>query len=124
VSREELPKALATWYDYTKWMLDRVDGFPKNQRFVLGTRLADGVVDVMELLAEAAYARGLAKADLLDRANRRIESVRWLVRGRSSRSPLDFEADGVPRQSLIKVLIAERLATSRHKVGQFGAGNA
>jgi len=80
VSREELPKALATWYDYTKWMLDRVDGFPKNQRFVLGTRLADGVVDVMELLAEAAYARGLAKADLLDRANRRIESVRWLVR--------------------------------------------
>ena len=80
MSREELPKALATWYDYTKWVLDRVDGFPKNQRFVLGTRLADGVVDVMELLAEAAYARGLAKADLLDRANRRIESVRWLVR--------------------------------------------
>ena len=40
--------------------------------------MADGVVDVMELLA--AYARGLAKADLLDRANRRIESVRWLVR--------------------------------------------
>ena len=80
MSREELPKALATWYDYTKWVLDRVDGFPKNQRFVLGTRLADAVVDVMELLAEAAYARGLAKADLLDRANRRIESVRWLVR--------------------------------------------
>ena len=80
MSREDLPKALATWYDYTKWVLDRVDGFPKNQRFVLGTRLADGVVDVMELLAEAAYARGLAKADLLDRANRRIESVRWLVR--------------------------------------------
>ena len=80
MSREELPKALATWYDYTKWVLDRVDGFPKNHRFVLGTRLADAVVDVMELLAEAAYARGLAKADLLDRANRRIESVRWLVR--------------------------------------------
>ena len=57
--REELPKALATWYDDTKWVLDRVDGFPKNQRFVLGTRLADGVVDVMELLAEAAYARGV-----------------------------------------------------------------
>ncbi len=67
MSREELPKALATWYDYTKWVLDRVDGFPKNQRFVLGPRLADAVVDVLELLAEAAYARGLAKADLLDR---------------------------------------------------------
>jgi len=60
VSREELPKALATWYDYTKWVLDRVDGFPKNQRFVLGTRLADAVLEVMETLAEAAYSRGVA----------------------------------------------------------------
>ncbi len=57
MSREELPKALATWYDYTKWVLDRVDGFPKNQRFVLGTRLADAVLEVMETLAEAAYSR-------------------------------------------------------------------
>jgi hypothetical protein len=80
VLREELPKALAKWYDYTKWGLERVDGFPKNQRFVLGTRLADAVLSVMELLAEAAYARGQEKAELLDRANRRIESVRWLVR--------------------------------------------
>ena len=55
MSREEVPKALATWYDYTKWMLDRVDGFPKNQRFVLGTRLADAVLEVMETLAEATY---------------------------------------------------------------------
>lgn len=56
MSREELPKALAKWYDYTKWVLDRVDGFPKNQRFVLGTRLADAVLEVMETLAEAAYS--------------------------------------------------------------------
>ena len=67
----DLPIALAKWYDYVKWILDRVDGFPKNQRFVLGTRLADAVLEVMELLA---------KAQLLAKANRRIESVRWLVR--------------------------------------------
>lgn len=41
------------WYDYVKWVLDRVDGLPKNQRFVLGTRLADAVLEVMEVLAEA-----------------------------------------------------------------------
>jgi hypothetical protein len=35
---------LVKWYDYTKWILDRVDQFPKNQRFVLGTRLADAVI--------------------------------------------------------------------------------
>jgi len=38
------------WYEDTRWVLDRVDGFPKNQRFVLGTGLADAVDKVMELL--------------------------------------------------------------------------
>lgn len=41
---KDQPEVLVKWYDYTKWVLDRVDGFPKNQRFVLGTRLADVVV--------------------------------------------------------------------------------
>ena len=27
----DLPIALAKWYDYTKWVLDRVEGLPKNQ---------------------------------------------------------------------------------------------
>ena len=40
-----------------------------------------------------------------------VDFPSWMI------SRLDFEADrlGVPRQSLIKVWIAERLATSRHK---------
>jgi hypothetical protein len=67
------PVVLVKWYDYTKWILDRVDGFPKNQRFVLGTRLADAVVLVVELLGEAAYARGEDKRALVAEANRKIE---------------------------------------------------
>ena len=55
--KSDLPIALAKWDDDVKWVLDRVDGFPKNQRFVLGTRLADGVLGVMEVLAEATYVR-------------------------------------------------------------------
>ena len=57
-----------------------MDGFPKDQRFVLGTRLADTVVLVVELLAEAAYAGRGRKKDLLAEANRKIEVTRWLVR--------------------------------------------
>jgi len=89
-AREELPVALTKWYDYTKWVLDRVDGLPKNQRFVLGTRLADAVLEVMETLAEATYARGVAKAQLLGKANRKIESVRWLVRIAKDRNLLSM----------------------------------
>jgi hypothetical protein len=61
-----------------KWLLERVDSFPKNQRFVFGQRLADRAIDVLELLVEAAY--NPRKADLLSRANRQIEVLRWLVR--------------------------------------------
>ena len=74
------PAVIGKWYDYTRWVLDRIDQFPKNQRFVLGTRLADAAVEVLEILSEAEYARGNQKRELLDRANRRIQTVRWLVR--------------------------------------------
>jgi len=72
------PVVLIKWYDVVKWLLERVDSFPKNQRFVFGQRLADRAIDVLELLVEAAY--NPRKADLLSRANRQIEVLRWLVR--------------------------------------------
>jgi len=34
------PVVLMKWYWVVSWMLDRVDHFPKNQRFVFGQRLA------------------------------------------------------------------------------------
>jgi hypothetical protein len=59
-------------------MLERVDSFPKNQRFIFGQRLADRSIRVLEILVEASYRS--KKADLLADANRQIEVLRWLVR--------------------------------------------
>ena len=39
--RNEPPIILVKWYDVAKWLLERVESFPKNQRFVFGQRLAD-----------------------------------------------------------------------------------
>ena len=39
--RQEPPILLVKRHDVTKWMLDRVDSIPKNQRFIFGQRLAD-----------------------------------------------------------------------------------
>jgi hypothetical protein len=63
------PVVLIKWYDFTKWLLDRVDSFPKNQRFIFGQRLADYALDIMELLVDAAYSP--RKSDLLATANRK-----------------------------------------------------
>ena len=74
------------WYDVTKWLLERVDSFPKNQRFIFGQRIADRTLSILEVLVEAAYSS--RKADLLARANRDIEVLRWLVRMATDRNLL------------------------------------
>jgi hypothetical protein len=74
----DAPVVLVKWYDWTKWLLERVDGFPKNQRFIFGQRLADRSICVLEILVHASYRS--KKADVLAEANRQIEVLRWLVR--------------------------------------------
>jgi len=74
----KLPVVLVKWYDYANWLLDRVDSFPKNQRFIFGQRMADLVLGILEMLVEATYTR--EKAGLLRDANRKMEVLRWLVR--------------------------------------------
>lgn len=32
----DAPQVLSKWYAYAKWVLERVAGFPKDQRFILG----------------------------------------------------------------------------------------
>jgi hypothetical protein len=77
----EPPVVLVKWYDLSKWLLARIEGFPKSQRFVFGQRLADRTLGVMEMLVEAAYSpAGQPKANLLARANRELEVLRWLLR--------------------------------------------
>jgi len=74
----EPPVVLVQWYELTKWLLARIESFPKSQRFVFGQRLADRTLGVMETLVEAAYTpAGRPKAGLLARANRELEVLRW-----------------------------------------------
>jgi hypothetical protein len=89
---DEPPVVLIKWYDWTKWLLERVGSFPKNQRFVFGQRLADRAIGVLELLVEAAYSP--RKAELLGRANRQIEVLRRLARLAKDRALLSVRQYG------------------------------
>jgi len=59
--REEPPVLLVKWYDVTRWLLERVDSFPQNQRFIFGRRRPAG--DLMErfkaLSGKSSVNRGL-----------------------------------------------------------------
>jgi hypothetical protein len=84
---------LVKWYAYAKWTLERVVSFPKSQRFILGQRLANHVMDLLELLVCACYARE-SKSELLRRANEGIEMTQWTIRMCADRgllAPKQFE---------------------------------
>ena len=71
------PVLLVQWYDLTKWLLERVESFPKSQRFVFGQRLADRSLAILETLVDAAWSPpGPRKAVLLapSRSPRRVHA--------------------------------------------------
>jgi len=88
----DAPIVLVKWYDWTRWVLERVDSFPKNQRFIFGQRLADRSIRVLEILVDASYRS--KKAELLSEANRQIEVLRWLVRLAKDRQLLSVRQYG------------------------------
>ena len=65
-------------YDLTLWLLERTASFSRAHRHTLGTRIESAALEALETLVEASYSR--EKVPLLDVANRRLQSLRYLLR--------------------------------------------
>ena len=76
-ARETGP-ALESWYRFLLWLVPAVERFPRRQKFLLGDRIQNAALDVLESLVEATYTR--AREPLLARANLGIEKLRFLFR--------------------------------------------
>ena len=76
-ARTEL-SVVTKMYDYVLWLLPNSAQFSRAHRYTLGTRMENAALEALELLVEAGYAH--YKRDLLQRANRRLESLRFLMR--------------------------------------------
>ena len=74
----DVPPVIAKLYDLILYLLEQIPKFPRSHRFVLGDRIQTLVLDVLDLLIEAAYTRD--KADLLKRATLQLEKLRYLIR--------------------------------------------
>ncbi len=70
--------AITRLYDYLLWVIPKIEKFPRGQKFLLGDRIEGLLLDILELLIEAAYSR--RKAALLKSANIKLEKLRYLVR--------------------------------------------
>ena len=75
---DKTPQAVQTCHELIRWLIPQLDKFPRLRRFTIGERLEQALLDVLELLLEAAFTR--AKQHALQRANLRLEVTRHLWR--------------------------------------------
>ncbi len=70
--------ALESHYRFILWLVPAVERFPRSRKFLLGDRIQDTALDVLEHLIEATYSR--RRADHLAAANLGLEKLRFLFR--------------------------------------------
>ena len=70
--------ALESAYRFLLWLIPAVEKFPRSQKFLLGDRIQNAALDVLERLIEATYTR--QRDALLTQANTGIEKLRFLGR--------------------------------------------
>lgn len=73
-----LPAAVTKAYDLVLWIIQHVGKFPRSHRFVLGDRIENRMLTVLELLLRASYSR--EKKGYLQQANMELQIVRLLIR--------------------------------------------
>ena len=70
--------ALDAHYRFILWLVPAVNRFPKSHKFLLGDRIQNTAMDVLEALIDATYTR--RREGSLSRANLGIEKLRFLFR--------------------------------------------
>lgn len=70
--------ALERHYAFLRWLIPTVEQFPRSQKFLLGDRLQNAALSVLESLIEATYSR--RPESPLARANLDLEKLRVLFR--------------------------------------------
>src|SRR3984893_6693960 len=53
----QISPALERAYQFLAWLVPTLDKFPRRQKFLLGDRIENTALDVLEGLVEAAYTR-------------------------------------------------------------------
>jgi len=78
VPSDELLPIVQKAYDVNRWLLPRVERFPRRYKFTLGDRLQTTALDLCLALVEASHAQ--SKVRPLSRANRLLDQLRILLR--------------------------------------------
>jgi len=70
--------AVEAHFQLIAWLMQTVERFPRSQKFLLGDRIHNTAMDVLEALIEATYTRD--RRGHLARANLGLEKLRFFLR--------------------------------------------
>jgi hypothetical protein len=73
-----LAPVIEKYYDLVKWMIPKINQFPRDQRFLLADRIEKILLDVLELLLAAMYSS--RRKEYLQRVNYKLDVLRLLMR--------------------------------------------
>lgn len=88
------PSIVQKAYELALWLIPKAGKFGRAHRFTIGDRLVNHSIDLVETLAAAAYAASSQRAALLDRANQRINGLRYVLRLAKDLHLLNVESYG------------------------------
>ena len=71
-------KVIQDFYDYTLWLTQHVEKFPRHHRYSLGITIENNLQTILSLLLRAKYSHD--KLAYLNEANMELEVLRFRVR--------------------------------------------
>jgi len=72
------PPIFVLWYDFSRWLLEKTEKFPKRVRFSFTNRIENLALDIIEGIVDSRYS-GEKKA-ILRRIDLDLEKLRVLLR--------------------------------------------
>lgn len=88
-------------YDFTMWLLPKVEKFARSYKFTVGERLVGHGLDLLLLLVECAYAHN--KAALLQEASTKVNGLRYLLRLSKDLKLLPLDSYGFAAERLDEI---------------------
>lgn len=104
----DLPVIVQKAYDFSIWLIRKVESFPRSFRFSIGERLVDGVTDLLMRLVDAAYSRD--KFRILVDVNNGLNRLRFQLRMAKDLQLMMLDRESSASRSYFRSSAAEPVA--------------
>ena len=95
------PIIVSKTYDFVKWLLPKVENFPRGYKFTVGDCLSNQGLDLLGTVVEAAFAN--SKEELLRAANGNVNRTRYLLRLAKDLNLMSVDSYGFSAEKLDEI---------------------